>query len=51
MLSYIKGYDAHKLIEKIGESKAVIPSKKNTKIQRNYDKHLYKERHLSVFSF
>jgi len=41
-----KGYDANKLIEKIGESKAVIPSKRNRKKQRNYDKHLYKERHL-----
>jgi transposase len=36
----------YKLIEKIGESKAVIPSKRNRKKQRNYDKHLYKERHL-----
>jgi len=41
-----KGYDAHKLIEKIGKNKVVIPSKKNRKIQRNYDKHLSKERHL-----
>jgi len=28
-----KRYDAHKLIEKIGENKAIIPSKKNRKIQ------------------
>ncbi|APB34473.1 ISSoc13, transposase orfB [Gloeomargarita lithophora Alchichica-D10] len=41
-----KGYDANKLIEKIGEDHAVIPSKKNRKTQRHYDKHLYKERHL-----
>jgi len=38
-----KGYDAHKLLEKIGENKAVIPSKKNRRIQGNYDKHLSKE--------
>ena len=31
-----KGYDAHKLLEKVGENKAAIPSKKNRKIQGNY---------------
>lgn len=41
-----KGYDANGLIEKIGESQAVIPSKKSRKVAREYDKHLYKERHL-----
>lgn len=41
-----KGYDADKLIEKIGEAQAVIPPKRNRKTQRHYDKHLYKERHL-----
>ncbi|MGY3020989.1 transposase [Thermostichus sp. OS-CIW-17] len=41
-----KGYDADKLIEKIGEAQAVIPPKRNRKTQRHYDKHLYKDRHL-----
>jgi transposase len=41
-----KGYDFNKLIEKIGKTKAVIPSKKNRKRKRDYDRHLYKERHL-----
>jgi transposase len=41
-----KGYDADKLIEKIGEAQAVIPPKRNRKTQRHYDKHLYQERHL-----
>jgi transposase len=43
-----KGYDSNALLDFIAEQKsiAVIPSKKNRKIQRKYDKHLYKERHL-----
>lgn len=43
-----KGYDANSLLEMIEAqgSTAVIPSKKNRKVQREYDKHLYKERHL-----
>ncbi len=43
-----KGYDSNAFIQRIEEQKciAVIPSKKNRKIQRDYDKHLYKERHL-----
>jgi len=42
-----KGYDTDLIIETI-ESKggiAVIPSKKNRKIQRDIDAELYKERH------
>ena len=43
-----KGYDSDefvKIIESQG-SKAVIPPRKNRKIQRDYDQHIYKERHL-----
>ena len=43
-----KGYDDAKLIE-AAEAKgmqAVIPPRANRKEQRDYDKHLYKERHL-----
>ena len=44
-----KAYDAEsRVIEKLKEKKIepVIPSKENRKVQREYDKHLYKERHL-----
>jgi transposase len=43
-----KGYDSNAFIQRIEEQKciAVIPPKKNRKIHRQYDKHLYKERHL-----
>lgn len=43
-----KGYDADALIEKLGKQgcEAAIPPKRNRKIQRDYDKHLYKERNL-----
>lgn len=43
-----KGYDSNALIEVISENKSevVIPPKKNRKIQREYDSHVYKERHL-----
>jgi transposase len=43
-----KGYDSNALIEAIEKQKsvAVIPSKKNRRVQRAYDTHLYKERHL-----
>ena len=43
-----KGYDDPKLIELV-EAKgmqAVIPPRANRKQQRDYDKHLYKDRHL-----
>ena len=43
-----KGYDDAKLIEAV-EAKgmqAVIPPRANRLEQREYDKHLYKERHL-----
>jgi len=43
-----KGYDSNALIEKILHqgSIPVIPPKKNRKAQREYDLHVYKERHL-----
>ncbi|MDX2270402.1 MAG: IS5 family transposase [Cyanobacteriota bacterium] len=41
-----KGYNSNKLIGQIGETQAIIPSKKDRKIERAYDKHLYSERHL-----
>lgn len=43
-----KGYDANALLETITDqdSIAVIPPKKNRKVQRDYDEHVYKERHL-----
>ena len=43
-----KGYDSNAFIQRIEEQESivVIPPKKNRKTQREYDKHLYKERHL-----
>ncbi len=43
-----KGYDADALIASVTASghEAVIPPKKNRLIQREYDRHLYRERHL-----
>ncbi len=43
-----KGYDADELIKTITaqRSQAVIPPRSNRKEQREYDKHLYRERHL-----
>ena len=43
-----KGYDSADLIEAVTASgtQAVIPPRSNRKQQRDYDKHLYKERHL-----
>lgn len=41
-----KGYDSDKVVkaaERRG-AKAIIPPKKNRKVAREYDKHLYKER-------
>ena len=41
-----KGYDADHLVQTIVETGAevVIPPKSNRKVQRSYDKHLYRER-------
>lgn len=41
-----KGYDSDDLVARIQRSaaEAVIPPKKNRKVQRDYDEHIYKER-------
>ena len=43
-----KGYDSDPLIEAVTAQGilAVIPPKKNRLVQRQYDEHLYRERHL-----
>ena len=43
-----KGYDADALVEKIetAGAEAVIPPRSNRKIQRPFDRHKYKARHL-----
>lgn len=43
-----KGYDSDPLIKSVTAKgiKAVIPPKKNRRVQRDYDRHLYRERHL-----
>ena len=43
-----KGYDSDALIEKLKERgiEAVIPARSNRLVQREYDKHLYKDRNL-----
>ena len=43
-----KGYDADALLEAVTTKgiKAVIPPKKSRLVQREYDRHLYRERHL-----
>jgi transposase len=44
-----KGYDGDKFVAEIEATgaEAVIPPKKNRKFNRDYDKHLYKERNLA----
>ena len=48
-----RGYDSNKIIEKaISQNmKVVIPPKKNRKKQRDYDKYLYRLRHLVENAF
>ena len=43
-----RSYDAEEFLSRIAEkpAEAVIPSRQNRKEQREYDHHLYKERHL-----
>ena len=43
-----KGYDSDELVDNLNEKgcKSIIPPRKNRKQQREYDKHIYKERHL-----
>ena len=44
-----RGYDSDAIVEKA--EKAVIPPRKNRKIQREYDKELYKLRHFVENAF
>ncbi len=48
-----KGYDTNAILEQAFEKEmeAVIPPKSNRKIQREYDKELYKLRHLVENAF
>ena len=48
-----RGYDSNEIIDKAIESgcQVVIPPKKNRKVQRNYDKDLYRVRHLVENAF
>lgn len=48
-----RGYDTNKILEYTQEHNitAVIPPKRNRKIQREYDKDLYKLRHLVENAF
>ena len=43
-----KGYDSQEFVDALESEgiEAVIPPRKNRKLQRIYDKHLYKLRHL-----
>ncbi len=48
-----KGYDSDGVLRKIEElgASAIIPPKSNRKVQREYDKELYKERNLIERTF
>ena len=48
-----RGYDTENILRKAGESgcQVVIPPRKSRKILRNYDKELYKARHLVENAF
>jgi transposase len=48
-----RGYDSNAIIEKAENQgmKVVIPPKKNRKVQREYDKELYKFRHMVENAF
>ena len=48
-----KGYDSDSIVEqaKTQGMRAVIPPRKNRKEQRDYDKHLYQQRHLVENAF
>ena len=43
-----RGYDANWLVEMLEDLgiEVVIPPRRNRKVQRDYDRHWYKERHL-----
>ena len=48
-----KGYDSDAIVEQAGRQgmQAQIPPRKNRKVQRDYDKHLYRQRHLVENAF
>ena len=48
-----RGYDSDEIIEKAVDSgmQTVIPPKRNRKVQRGYDKDLYRVRHLVEGAF
>ncbi len=48
-----KGYDSEAIVEQAERQgmRAVIPPRKNRKEQRDYDKHLYRQRHLVENAF
>ena len=48
-----KGYDSDRVFEKVEElgAVAVIPPRSNRKVQREYDRELYKERNLIERTF
>ena len=48
-----RGYDSNEIIESAGKfgMEAVIPPKKNRKVLREYDRNLYKLRHLVENAF
>ena len=48
-----RGYDTESILRKAGESgfQVVIPPKRSRKISRNYDRELYKVRHLVENAF
>ena len=48
-----KGYDSDAIIAQAEQRgmKAVIPPRKNRTVQRDYDRHLYKQRHLVENTF
>lgn len=48
-----RGYDTNAILEQAAKQgiSPVIPPKKNRKVQRDYDRHLYKLRHLVENAF
>lgn len=48
-----RGYDTDAIIEEAHQSgmESVIPPKRNRKVQREYDKEIYRERHLVENAF
>ena len=48
-----RGYDSNDIVEAAGKAgmQAVIPPKKNRKTKREYDRHVYKIRHLVENAF